>query len=211
MHSDTSGYAHNSMISVYADTAVFVGESIHSIYSDSSLVSMNAMSSVYADTAYYALGYTPTSELGVVALSNDFNDLLNIPDYVSPGDITGITPEQAAAIELNTAKVGITSEQADAIIVNSAKVGYSDELVSANSSVAANTAKVGISNEQAEAIVLNTEKVGISVEQANAIESNTTAISAIEEIDANNSRTISRNFRSCSIKYCQSRYYCRTV
>ena len=94
MHSDTSGYAHNSMISVYADTAVFVGESVHSIYSDSSFISMNAMSSVYADTAYYVLGYTPTSELGGVALSNDFNDLLNIPDYVLLGDITGITPEQ---------------------------------------------------------------------------------------------------------------------
>ena len=143
-----------------------------------------------ANTLIYVKGKgIVLNEPSVVALSNDFNDLLNIPDYVSPGDTTGITPEQAAAIELNTAKVGITSDQADAIIVNSAKVGYSDELVSANSSVAANTAKVGISNEQAEAIVLNTEKVGISVEQANAIESNTTAISAIEEIDENISLT----------------------
>ena len=121
-HSDSSVYSYNSMVSVYADTAVFVGESIHSIYSDSSFVSMNAMSSVYADTAYYVIGYTPTSELGVVALSNDFNDLLNIPDYVSQGDITGITTEQAAAIELNTAKVGITADQASAIVANTAKV-----------------------------------------------------------------------------------------
>ena len=96
MHADTSGYAHNSMISVYADTAVFVGESIHSIYSDSSLVSMNAMSSVYADTAYYALGYTPTSELGVVALSNDFNEFISssyipVTNAIVPPETPGIT------------------------------------------------------------------------------------------------------------------------
>ncbi|MBT4250113.1 hypothetical protein HOD84_07225, partial [bacterium] len=157
--SDTSVYSYSSMVSVYADTAVFVGESIHSIYSDSSLVSMNAMSSIYADTAYYVLGYTPTSELGVVALSNDFNDLLNIPDYVLPGDITGITLDQSAAIELNTAKVGITSGQASAIVANTSKVGFTDDLVAANSAVAANTAKVSITTDQASAIIANTAKV----------------------------------------------------
>ena len=89
----------------------------------------------------------------------------------------GITAEQAAAIIANTAKsgvfrssnmmnisqyskVGITTDQAAAIVANTAKVGYTDDLVAANSAVAANTAKVGITTDQAAAIVANTAKVG---------------------------------------------------
>src|SRR5690606_8048326 len=65
----------------------------------------------------YGLGGTPILP----------EDLLLIYD----GDVTGITPEQAAAIETNTAKVGITPEQAAAIIANSDKIGITPEQAAA--------------------------------------------------------------------------------
>ncbi len=40
------------------------------------------------------------------------------------------------------------------------RVGYTDDLVAANSAVAANTAKTGITTDQASAITANTAKVG---------------------------------------------------
>ena len=49
-------------------------------------------------------------------------------------------------------KTGITTDQASAITANTAKVGYTDDLVAANSAVAANTAKTGITTDQASLI-----------------------------------------------------------
>lgn len=75
--SDTSMFTYQSMNSVYSDTALYVGESIYAEFSDSSLSSFSA---IHADTAHFAVGYTATSSLSAVALSNDYNDLTNLPD-----------------------------------------------------------------------------------------------------------------------------------
>ena len=91
----------------------------------------------------------------------------------------GITTEQSDAIVANTAKTGITSAQSDAILVNAAKLGYTEALVSANADVAANTAKVGYTEVLVSAnadVVANTAKIGITTEQADAINTNTIAI-----------------------------------
>ena len=51
-------------------------------------------------------------------------------DLSSLEDGTGITAEQASAIEANTAKVGITADQAAAIAANTEKVGTDDQNIS---------------------------------------------------------------------------------
>lgn len=51
----------------------------------------------------------------------------------------GISPEQAASIEVNSEKVGITPEQAAAILTNSEKVGITPEQAAA---IVSNSAKV---------------------------------------------------------------------
>ena len=57
----------------------------------------------------------------------------------SPVELEGITPAQANAIALNTAKTGITPAQASAITANTAKTGITPAQASA---ITANTAKV---------------------------------------------------------------------
>ena len=104
-------------------------------------------------------------------------------NIIAPG-VSGVTPEQAAEIVANTAKVGITTTQAAEITANTAKDGITEAQATAittNTSdiatnvldIADNTAKTGITTEQAGAITTNTAKTGISTAQANAITANT--------------------------------------
>ena len=81
-------------------------------------------------------------------------------DLSSLEDGTGITAEQASAIEANTAKVGITADQASAITANTAKVGISAGQANA---IIANTAKVGITSDQIDAIEENSAKIDTTV------------------------------------------------
>ena len=91
-------------------------------------------------------------------------------DLSSLEDGTGITAEQASAIEANTAKTGITADQAAAITANTAKTGITADQAAA---ITANTAKTGITADQAAAITANTAKTGITADQAAAITANT--------------------------------------
>ena len=137
-YADTSmftGQAGQAVHATYADTASFAGLANFAVYADTALASSVSLSSTTADTSYFAVGYTPTDQLGAVALSNDFADLFGVPNFLTTDAVT-ITEEQAAAIEANTAKVGITTDQAAAIEANTAKVsgatsinGLSDGLV----------------------------------------------------------------------------------
>ena len=74
----------------------------------------------------------------------------------SPVELEGITPAQADAIALNTAKTGITPAQALAITDNTAKTGITPAQALA---ITDNTAKTGITPAQASAITDNTAKV----------------------------------------------------
>ena len=76
--------------------------------------------------------------------------------YADTGGVTGISAEQAAAIEANTAKVGISSEQAAAIISNS-------EVASINTTAIGTelTRALAAEADLQSQIDLNTAKVGV--------------------------------------------------
>ncbi len=101
------------------------------------------------------------SDLGVTATAEELN-------YVD--GVTSSIQEQLDA------KVGITQDQTDAITANTAKVGYTEDLVSANSAVAANTAKAGITSAQA-TIIENTSGVNTGDQDITGITTNTASIS----------------------------------
>jgi hypothetical protein len=91
----------------------------------------------------------------------DLNNLIEINTLKTQIAEGGITDEQAAAIEANTAKVGITQAQADAITANTAQVGGAVEQIA----IVENRYR-GITNDQGVAIAANTVR---GVEQANQI------------------------------------------
>jgi hypothetical protein len=74
-------------------------------------------------------------------------------DLSSLEDNTGITTEQANAIEANTAKVGITADQAAAITANTAKVGTDNQNIS-GLELSGTTLTIGIDGGSSDSIDL---------------------------------------------------------
>lgn len=156
----------------YVDSSGFWGYSAERCYYNDDEASAFELVSipVFRTKRIYEFVNRPLGEYGLGANAVLSENLLMIYD----GDVVGITPEQADAIEENSGKVGITQAQADAI--------------------EANSAKVGITPEQADAIIANSEKIGITPEQAAEIidSANKKVVAVSVTGDANKTITLTR-------------------